>query len=37
MTAASLLERAGRADIAVLDGGPGDYAAAVGLRLIERG
>ncbi|MEU1268619.1 rhodanese-like domain-containing protein [Streptomyces sp. NPDC005799] len=28
MTAASLLERAGHTDIAVLDGGPADYAAA---------
>ncbi|MEU6089689.1 MBL fold metallo-hydrolase [Streptomyces sp. NPDC047085] len=30
MTAASLLERAGHTDIAVLDGGPADYAAANG-------
>jgi hydroxyacylglutathione hydrolase len=30
MTAASLLERAGRTDIAVLDGGPADYVAAHG-------
>ena len=35
MTAASLLERAGRTDIAVLDGGPGDYAAVGGQRLID--
>ncbi|MGW4058604.1 MBL fold metallo-hydrolase [Amycolatopsis sp. NPDC004747] len=35
MTAASLLERAGRTDVAVLDGGPGDYAAAHGQHLIE--
>jgi glyoxylase-like metal-dependent hydrolase (beta-lactamase superfamily II)/rhodanese-related sulfurtransferase len=35
MTAASLLERAGRTDVAVLDGGPGDYAAAHGQRLVE--
>ena len=28
MTAASILERAGRTDIAVLDGGPADYTAA---------
>jgi 3-mercaptopyruvate sulfurtransferase SseA len=33
MTAASLLERAGHTDIAVLDGGPADYAAAHGRRL----
>lgn len=33
MTAASLLERAGRTDIAVLDGGPEDYVAAHGLGL----
>lgn len=33
MTAASLLERAGRTDIAVLDGGPAEYAAAHGRRL----
>ncbi|WP_207928807.1 MBL fold metallo-hydrolase [Actinomadura sp. 6K520] len=33
MTAASLLERAGRTDVTVLDGGPADYAAAHGLRL----
>ncbi len=35
MTAASLLERAGHTDVAVLDGGPADYAAAHGLRLAE--
>ncbi|MEW2256077.1 MBL fold metallo-hydrolase [Streptomyces sp. NPDC047869] len=35
MTAASLLERAGHTDIAVLDGGPADYAAAHGRRLIQ--
>ncbi len=34
MTAASLLERAGRTDLAVLHGGPADYAAAHGRRLI---
>ncbi|MER6127573.1 MBL fold metallo-hydrolase [Streptomyces sp. NPDC001795] len=33
MTAASLLERAGHTDIAVLDGGPADYAAAHGRQL----
>ncbi|MCW8380758.1 MBL fold metallo-hydrolase [Streptomyces justiciae] len=37
MTAASLLERAGHTDIAVLDGGPADYAAAHGRRLAEGG
>lgn len=35
MTAASLLERAGRTDLAVLKGGPDDYAAAHGRRLVE--
>lgn len=35
MTAASLLERAGHTDIAVLDGGPDDYATAHGRRLTE--
>lgn len=35
MTAASLLERAGRSDVAVLNGGPGEYAAAHGQRLVE--
>ncbi|MFJ7990435.1 rhodanese-like domain-containing protein [Streptomyces sp. NPDC096351] len=35
MTAASLLERAGHRDIAVLDGGPDDYTAAHGQRLAE--
>ncbi|MFI1538729.1 MBL fold metallo-hydrolase [Streptomyces anandii] len=35
MTAASLLERAGHTDIAVLDGGPADYAAAHGQRLTQ--
>ncbi|GAA2110449.1 MBL fold metallo-hydrolase [Streptomyces synnematoformans] len=35
MTAASILERAGHTDVAVLDGGPADYAAAHGLRLAE--
>ncbi|MBL3671156.1 MBL fold metallo-hydrolase [Streptomyces sp. M2CJ-2] len=35
MTAASLLERAGHRDVAVLDGGPADYAAAQGQRLVE--
>jgi hydroxyacylglutathione hydrolase len=35
MTAATLLERAGRRDIAVLAGGPDDWAAATGLRLHE--
>ncbi|MEV6205190.1 MBL fold metallo-hydrolase [Streptomyces sp. NPDC051771] len=35
MTAASLLERAGHTDIAVLDGGPADYAAAHGRRLAQ--
>ncbi|MEU9575332.1 MBL fold metallo-hydrolase [Streptomyces massasporeus] len=35
MTAASLLERAGHTDVAVLDGGPADYAAAQNLRLVQ--
>ncbi|MGW1006124.1 MBL fold metallo-hydrolase [Streptomyces sp. NPDC002520] len=35
MTAASLLERAGHTDIAVLDGGPDDYAAAHGRTLTQ--
>ncbi|MEU9716234.1 rhodanese-like domain-containing protein [Streptomyces sp. NPDC047976] len=35
MTAASLLERAGHTDIAVLDGGPAEYAAAHGGQLAE--
>ncbi|MFF5187397.1 rhodanese-like domain-containing protein [Streptomyces sp. NPDC000345] len=35
MTAASLLERAGHTDIAVLDGGPADYAAAHDQRLTQ--
>ncbi|MGW7363740.1 MBL fold metallo-hydrolase [Streptomyces sp. NPDC054841] len=35
MTAASLLERAGRTDLAVLEGGPDQYAAAHGLRLTD--
>ncbi|MEU8250666.1 rhodanese-like domain-containing protein [Nonomuraea sp. NPDC048916] len=35
MTAASLLERAGHTDIAVLAGGPADYTAAHGQRLVE--
>ncbi|MEV0074048.1 MULTISPECIES: rhodanese-like domain-containing protein [unclassified Amycolatopsis] len=33
MTAASLLERAGRTDLTVLDGGPGDYVRAHDLNL----
>ncbi|MFI5490658.1 MBL fold metallo-hydrolase [Micromonospora echinaurantiaca] len=33
MTAASVLERAGRIGVTVLDGGPGDYAAAHGTQL----
>ncbi|MFE6280950.1 rhodanese-like domain-containing protein [Streptomyces sp. NPDC057877] len=37
MTAASVLERAGHTDIAVLDGGPADYAAAHGRRIVEGG
>ncbi|MFJ9681915.1 rhodanese-like domain-containing protein [Streptomyces sp. NPDC101194] len=35
MTAASLLERVGRTDVAVLDGGPADYAGAHGTRLVQ--
>lgn len=35
MTAASLLERSGHRDVTVLDGGPADYAAARGQRLVE--
>ena len=35
MTAASLLERAGHTDTAVLDGGPTDYAAAHGQQLAQ--
>ncbi|MBQ1090462.1 rhodanese-like domain-containing protein [Streptomyces sp. B93] len=35
MTAASVLERAGRTDVAVLDGGPADYTAARGQRLVQ--
>jgi hydroxyacylglutathione hydrolase len=35
MTAATLLERAGRHDLAVLAGGPDDWAAATGRRLQE--
>ncbi|MFF9194235.1 rhodanese-like domain-containing protein [Streptomyces sp. NPDC014779] len=35
MTAASLLERAGHTDVAVLDGGPADYAAAHGEQLVQ--
>ncbi|MFP3991832.1 MBL fold metallo-hydrolase [Streptomyces sp. E11-3] len=35
MTAASLLQRAGRRDLAVLDGGPGDWATATGRPLEE--
>ncbi|OKJ91672.1 hydrolase [Streptomyces sp. CB02400] len=35
MTAASLLERAGHTDIAVLDGGPDDYTAAHGRQLAQ--
>ncbi|BDT91537.1 MBL fold metallo-hydrolase [Nocardia sputorum] len=35
MTAASLLERAGRTDLVVLDGGPAEYAAAAGERLTD--
>ncbi|MEU5894367.1 rhodanese-like domain-containing protein [Streptomyces sp. NPDC047461] len=36
MTAASLLARAGHGDLAVLDGGPGDWAKATG-RTLEEG
>ncbi|MFC9396570.1 MBL fold metallo-hydrolase [Streptomyces sp. NPDC057027] len=35
MTGASLLERAGHTGIAVLDGGPSDYAAAHGQELVQ--
>ncbi|MFF3608296.1 rhodanese-like domain-containing protein [Streptomyces sp. NPDC002463] len=35
MTGASLLERAGHTGIAVLDGGPADYAAAHGQELVQ--
>ncbi|MFJ8129555.1 rhodanese-like domain-containing protein [Streptomyces hydrogenans] len=35
MTAASLLERAGHTGIAVLDGGPADYAAAHDQKLVQ--
>ncbi|MFF8375757.1 rhodanese-like domain-containing protein [Streptomyces sp. NPDC015661] len=35
MTAASLLERAGHTAVAVLDGGPADYAAAHGEKLVQ--
>ncbi|MFF4762076.1 rhodanese-like domain-containing protein [Streptomyces sp. NPDC001292] len=35
MTAASLLERAGRTDLTVLEGGPADYAAATGKHLAQ--
>ncbi|OII66804.1 rhodanese-like domain-containing protein [Streptomyces sp. CC77] len=35
MTAASLLERAGHTDVAVLDGGPADYSAAHGGQLVQ--
>jgi rhodanese-related sulfurtransferase len=35
MTAASLLQRAGRRDLAVLDGGPADWATASGRNLEE--
>jgi hydroxyacylglutathione hydrolase len=35
MTAASLLQRAGHRDLAVLDGGPGDWAKATGRSLQE--
>ncbi|MFB6941349.1 rhodanese-like domain-containing protein [Streptomyces sp. NPDC056237] len=35
MTAASLLERAGRTDLAVLDGGPDQYATAHGRQLVQ--
>ncbi|WP_040778824.1 MBL fold metallo-hydrolase [Nocardia pneumoniae] len=36
MTAASILERSGRTDIQVLDGGPGDYARAIAQQLRVR-
>jgi len=35
MTAASVLERAGHTQLAVLDGGPAEYAAAHGLQLTD--
>ncbi|MFC8275581.1 hypothetical protein ACFUJR_24205 [Streptomyces sp. NPDC057271] len=35
MTAASLLQRAGHKDLAVLDGGPADWSKATGRRLEE--
>lgn len=35
MTAASVLERAGHGDLAVLDGGPADFAAAHGQQLVH--
>ncbi|MEV8516946.1 rhodanese-like domain-containing protein [Dactylosporangium sp. NPDC051484] len=35
MTAASVLERAGHTHVKVLDGGPSEYAAAHGLRLVD--
>jgi hydroxyacylglutathione hydrolase len=35
MTAASLLQRAGHTDLAVLAGGPGDWAEATGHPLVE--
>ncbi|MER6616725.1 MBL fold metallo-hydrolase [Streptomyces xantholiticus] len=35
MTAASLLERAGHSDVAVLDGGPVDFASAHGEKLVQ--
>ncbi|MFF2203492.1 hypothetical protein [Streptomyces sp. NPDC058145] len=35
MTAAGLPERAGHRDIAVLDGGPADYAGAQGRQLVH--
>ncbi|MGE7434492.1 MBL fold metallo-hydrolase [Kitasatospora sp. NPDC001175] len=35
MTAASILERAGRTDLAVLSGGPADYARAHGRPLVD--
>ncbi|MEP6800119.1 MAG: rhodanese-like domain-containing protein [Lapillicoccus sp.] len=36
MTAASILHRAGRTEVAVLDGGPADWAQAAG-RPLESG
>jgi hypothetical protein len=35
MTAASILERVGHTGLAVLSGGPVEYAAANGTRLVE--